>query len=69
MPHLLMLDLNRPRLDGLTVVRCVRWKKPSSPMLVATGRSLVEDGFRHDQAIFVQRNVSAGEDTAKEVQR
>jgi DNA-binding response OmpR family regulator len=37
MPHLIMLDLNLPRLDGLTVLRCVRLKKPSLPMLVARG--------------------------------
>jgi DNA-binding response OmpR family regulator len=38
-----MLDLSLPRLDGLTVWRCVRLKKLSLPMLVATGRSLIED--------------------------
>jgi DNA-binding response OmpR family regulator len=43
MPHLFMLDLNLPRLDGLTVLRSVRLTKPSLPMLVATGRSLIED--------------------------
>jgi len=40
---LLMLDLNLPKLDGLEVLRAVRRKQPSLPVLVATGRSKIED--------------------------
>ena len=40
---LIMPDLNLPQLDGLSVLRCVRLKKPSLPVLVAAGRSRIED--------------------------
>lgn len=40
---LLILDLNLPKLDGLGVLRAVRPKKPSLPVLVLTARSKVED--------------------------
>ncbi len=40
---LLVLDLNLPRLDGLTVLRRLRPSKPNLPVLVLTARSRVED--------------------------
>jgi two-component system copper resistance phosphate regulon response regulator CusR len=40
---LLVLDLNMPKLDGVAVLRCLRTKKPSVPVLVLTGRTRVED--------------------------
>ena len=38
-----ILDLNLPRLDGVNVLRQVRLKKPSLPVLVLTQRTRVED--------------------------
>jgi two-component system copper resistance phosphate regulon response regulator CusR len=40
---LVVLDLNLPRLDGVAVLRYLRTRKPSLPILVLTGRSRVED--------------------------
>lgn len=40
---LLVLDLNLPRLDGLTILKHVRNKKPSMPVLVLTARGRIED--------------------------
>ncbi len=40
---LAILDLNLPRLDGMTVLRRLRAKRPSLPVLVLTQRSQVED--------------------------
>jgi two-component system, OmpR family, copper resistance phosphate regulon response regulator CusR len=40
---LVVLDLNMPRLDGVSILRFLRTKKPSMPILVLTGRSRVED--------------------------
>lgn len=40
---LMLLDLNLPKLDGLTVLRTIRSKKKSLPVLVLTGRSRLED--------------------------
>ena len=40
---LVILDLNLPRLDGVNVLRQVRLKKPSLPVLVLTQRIRVED--------------------------
>src|SRR5208282_1119521 len=40
---LLMLDLNLPRLDGVSILRYLRTRKPSMPILVLTGRNRVED--------------------------
>lgn len=40
---LLILDLNLPKIDGITVLRGIRPKKPSIPVLVLTGRSRIED--------------------------
>ncbi len=38
-----ILDLNLPRLDGVSILRQLRVKKPSTPVLVLTQRSRVED--------------------------
>ncbi len=38
-----ILDLNLPKLDGMTVLRHLRLKKPSLPVLVLTQRTRVED--------------------------
>src|SRR4029077_5088029 len=40
---LVVLDLNLPRLDGVAVLRFLRTRKPSMPILVLTGRTRVED--------------------------
>lgn len=40
---LLVLDLNLPKMDGLTVLRRLRTVKPNLPVLVLTARSRVED--------------------------
>lgn len=40
---LLLLDLNLPRLDGVSVLRYLRTRKPSMPILVLTGRNRVDD--------------------------
>jgi DNA-binding response OmpR family regulator len=41
---LVVLDLNLPRLDGVAILRFLRTRKPSMPILVLTGRTRVEDG-------------------------
>ena len=41
--ELIILDLNLPKLDGITVLRNVRPAKPQTPVLVLTARSRVED--------------------------
>jgi len=38
-----ILDLNLPKLDGVSVLRYLRLKKPSLPVLVLTQRNRVED--------------------------
>lgn len=38
-----VLDLNLPKLDGVSVLRHLRLKKPSLPVLVLTQRTRVED--------------------------
>jgi two-component system chemotaxis response regulator CheB len=38
-----ILDLNQPKLDGVSVLRHLRSKKPSLPVLVLTQRTRVED--------------------------
>jgi len=38
-----ILDLNLPKLDGVNVLRHLRLKKPSLPVLVLTQRTRVED--------------------------
>jgi two-component system copper resistance phosphate regulon response regulator CusR len=40
---LVVLDLGLPRLDGVSVLRSVRTRKPSMPILVLTGRTRVEE--------------------------
>ncbi len=40
---LLILDLNLPQLDGLALLRQIRPKMPSLPVLVLTGRNRLED--------------------------
>ncbi len=40
---LLILDLNLPKVDGIDVLRSVRPRKPSLPVLVLTARSRIED--------------------------
>jgi FliA/WhiG family RNA polymerase sigma factor len=40
---LVVLDLNLPRLDGVSILRYLRNRKPSIPILVLTGRTRVED--------------------------
>lgn len=40
---LLMLDLNLPRLDGITLIQRLRPEQPRLPVLVLTARSRVED--------------------------
>jgi DNA-binding response OmpR family regulator len=40
---LLVLDLNLPKMDGMTVLRRLRPAKPNLPVLVLTARSRVED--------------------------
>src|SRR6184192_188778 len=40
---LVELDLNLPRLDGVAILRFLRTRKPSMPVLVLTGRNRVED--------------------------
>ena len=40
---LLIVDLNLPRLDGISLIRRVRPERPRLPMLVLTARSRVED--------------------------
>ena len=40
---LVVLDLNLPRLDGVTILRYLRTRKPSMPILILTGRTRVED--------------------------
>lgn len=39
----IVLDLNLPKVDGVTVLRQLRTKKPSIPVLVLTQRTRVED--------------------------
>lgn len=40
---LMILDLNLPKLDGISVLQAVRPGKPSLPVLVLTARSRIED--------------------------
>src|SRR5215470_6433608 len=39
----LVLDLNLARLDGVTILRHLRTRKPSLPILILTSRSKVEE--------------------------
>jgi len=38
-----ILDLNLPKLDGVNVLRHLRLKRPSLPVLILTQRTRVED--------------------------
>jgi len=40
---MVILDLNLPKLDGVSVLRHLRLKKPSLPVLILTQRTKVED--------------------------
>jgi DNA-binding response OmpR family regulator len=40
---IVILDLNLPKLDGVSVLRQLRLKKPSVPVLILTQRARVED--------------------------
>jgi len=40
---LMVLDLNLPKMDGLTLLHYIRPSKPNLPVLVLTARSRVED--------------------------
>ncbi|MFZ0286546.1 MAG: response regulator transcription factor [Terriglobales bacterium] len=40
---LVILDLGLPRLDGISILRSVRTRKPSMPIVVLTGRTRVEE--------------------------
>lgn len=40
---LLMLDMNMPHMDGMSILRQLRMKKPSLPILVVTSEEKVED--------------------------
>ena len=41
--NLMILYLNPPKIDGISVLRTTRPQKPSHPILVLTGRSRIED--------------------------
>ena len=73
---LVVLDLNLPRLDGVTILRFLRTRKPSMPILVLTGRTRVEDrvlcldsgcGRLPGETLFVCRTVGthSGPDAAQ----
>ena len=40
---LMMLDLNLPKIDGISLLQIVRPKRPSLPVIVLTGRIGIED--------------------------
>jgi DNA-binding response OmpR family regulator len=40
---LIIMDLNLPTLDGVTLLRQIRTRKPHVPILILTGRTRVED--------------------------
>jgi two-component system copper resistance phosphate regulon response regulator CusR len=40
---LLVLDLNLPGVDGISLLKSLRQRKPSVPVMILTGRSRVED--------------------------
>ncbi len=61
---LLILDLNLPRLDGMSLIQRVRPEKPRLPMLVLTARSRVEDkvlAFQSGTDDFVTKPFSFAE--------
>ena len=65
---LVILDLNLPKLDGVSVLRHLRLKRPSLPVLVLTQRSPgrrpgAVSGYRGGRlfakAVFLQRTLGA----------
>jgi DNA-binding response OmpR family regulator len=61
---LVILDLNLPRMDGMSLIQRVRPEKPRLPMLVLTARSRVEDkvlAFRSGVDDFVTKPFSFAE--------
>jgi len=61
---LVILDLNLPRMDGMSLIQRVRPEKPQLPMLVLTARSRVEDkvlAFRSGVDDFVTKPFSFAE--------
>lgn len=40
---LMLLDLNLPKIDGISLLQIVRPKRPSLPVLVLTGRNRIEE--------------------------
>src|SRR6266496_3668359 len=40
---LLVLDLNLPGVDGISLLKSLRQRKPSVPVMILTARSRVED--------------------------
>jgi DNA-binding response OmpR family regulator len=44
--HLVMLDLNLPKMDGLSLLQVVRSTQPALPVMVLTGRTRTEDMVR-----------------------
>ena len=40
---IIILDLTLPHLDGVSILRFVRTRKPSVPILILTGRNRIED--------------------------
>ena len=40
---LIVLDLNLPRLDGVSILKEVRTKKPTLPILILTARGKIDD--------------------------
>ena len=55
---LVVLDLNLPRLDGVAILRFLRTRKPSMPILVLTGRTRVEDWTWERTTIWGSRSPS-----------
>lgn len=43
---LVVLDLNLPRLDGVSILKDVRSKKPNLPILILTARAKIDDRVR-----------------------
>jgi len=56
---MVVLDLNLPRLDGVAILRFLRSKKPSVPILVLTGRNRVEACARHPRVPIAESFGSA----------
>jgi DNA-binding response OmpR family regulator len=50
---LVVLDLNLPRLDGLTILKNVRTCKPNLPILILTARGRVDDRVLSTQGLTI----------------